>query len=173
MSRNFTIIAACDENKGIGKNNSIPWNIPEDLLFFKNHTQGNVNEIYGSNAVIMGRKTFESIGKPLKKRYNCVISKTLNQEDYKDQHVYIYRSLTECLEDLYKKEHIIQVFVIGGAELYKESLSLPQCICVIINNIKGTYDCDSFFPYFDTSNYNLQTCVISPRVTCNIYNKLK
>lgn len=170
MNKTFTIIAACDENKGIGKDNSIPWNIPEDLIFFKNYTQGTIGD---ENAVIMGRKTFESIGKPLKKRYNCVISETLIQDDYKDQDVHVYSSLTECLEDLNKKEHIIQIFVIGGAKLYESAIVLPQCVCIVINNIKGIYNCDTFFPYFDMSNYNMQSCVISPRVTCNIYNKLK
>ena len=126
-----------------------------------------------TNAIIMGRKTFESIGKPLKNRYNCVISTTLQPADYIDQCVYIYKTLNECLEDLHKKEHIIQIFVIGGAKLYEEALALPECHYLYVNSIIGNYDCDIFFPYFDKSKYNLEIFTISPRVTCNIYNKLK
>ena len=169
MSKFFSLIVACDEKNGIGKSNSIPWNIPEDMFFFQNVTTGKKD----TNAIIMGRKTFESIGKPLKNRYNCVISTTLQPADYIDQCVYIYKTLNECLEDLHKKEHIIQIFVIGGAKLYEEALALPECNYLYVNSIIGNYECDIFFPYFDKSKYNLEIFTISPRVTCNIYNKLK
>ena len=169
MSKFLSLIVGCDIKNGIGKNNTIPWNIPEDLFFFQNVTTGKKN----TNAIIMGRKTFESIGKPLKNRYNCVISSTIKPDDYIDQCVYIYKTLNECLDDLQKRQHIIQIFVIGGAKLYEEALTLPECHNLYVNTIEGDYECDVFFPDFDKSKYNVQTVTISPRVTCNIYNKLK
>ena len=83
----YNVIACVDSDFGLGKNNSIPWNIKDDMDYFKNMTTNNI--------VIMGRLTYESIGKALPNRINIVISNTLNQNDYID--VIIVKSVIESI----------------------------------------------------------------------------
>lgn len=145
----LNIIVAVSENGVIGKDGKIPWNIPEDLKHFK--------EITTEHTVIMGRKTFESIGKPLPNRRNIVISRN---PDYKAEGVYVCESLddalatTDWLNDFGGEE----VFVIGGASLYQEALGM---ICglgqgkIYLTNILKPYDGDTYFPYFDQKDWKI------------------
>lgn len=135
----FSIIVAVEPDNGIGNNNSIPWHSKEDLQFFKETTSNSV--------VIMGRKTFESLGgKILPNRVNIVVSNTMkNNEKY-----IVVKTLKEALSlELYKvlkKE--VKVFIIGGERLYKEALEKYSELCnkVYITYIKTSYECDTFFP---------------------------
>ena len=130
----FSIVVAYDAEYGIGKNQSIPWKCPEDLAFFKKLTTGNV--------VIMGRKTYESIGKPLPNRTNIVISKTLPLDTVG---VTVVRDLESCCEVCSKIPNL-EYYVIGGAEIYKMFLASGLVSCAYVTEIVGSYECDVFYP---------------------------
>ena len=130
----ITIIAACDRNRGIGLNNSLPWRIPEDLKRFKELTLNKV--------VLMGRKTFESIGRPLPKRTNVVITR---DKDFKADGVLVYNSLEEALPIF------SDIVVIGGGEIYKRLIEKADII--ELTHIHAEYECDVFFPEINLNQW--------------------
>lgn len=129
----FSIIAAYDNDRGIGKTQSIPWKCSQDLVFFKQLTKNNV--------VIMGRKTYESIGKPLSNRINIVITKTVKFIP----DVIIAKSLEECCI-ICAKIPSVNYYVIGGSNIYKMFLESGLISIAYITRIYGHYNCDTFFP---------------------------
>lgn len=136
MLPNFAIIFACDQNRGIGKNNDLPWHLPEDLKYFRETTEG--------SAVIMGRKTWESIPeqhRPFKNRINIVVS---HQSDYPlPEGVHLAGSLDEALQkaaDLQAAE----IFNIGGAQLFNLGLQHTNCTQIYVTRIQAEFDCDTF-----------------------------
>ena len=138
----INIIAAMTEERVIGKDNKLPWHLPEDLANFKRLTEG--------NTVIMGRKTYESIPKrfrPLINRNNLVISKTLPLETGID----VCPSLEEALDlaHNYSKE----IFIAGGASIYQQVLPLTDRM--YISQIKKNYLGDSYFPEFDQQKWKV------------------
>ncbi len=133
----FAIIAAMDENRGIGKNNQLPWHLSADLKHFAAATKG--------GTVIMGRKTWESLPepyRPLKDRLNIVVSRS---DLELPQGVKLAHSLDEALEQAEGK-----TFVIGGATLYAEAIQHPECRELILTEVEGSVDCDAFFPEIPT-----------------------
>lgn len=125
---------AVSENNVIGKNNDLPWNLPEDLKHFREITSG--------KTVLMGRKTYESIfarlKKPLPNRKNVVITR---QEDYQvPEGVLVFPDLTSAFEKLVNED----IYVIGGAEIYKQALPLAKKM--YLTRVKGSYEGDAFFP---------------------------
>lgn len=139
--RFFSIIVATDKNGGIGKDNSIPWSgteeFKEDIANFKRITTA--NDSNQQNIVIMGRKTFESIGKPLPNRINVVITRSTIDV------ITTYKNLSECLNNVYKNYKQSRVFVIGGEQLYKEAVTRYDCRYIYLTKLNSTYDCDRFF----------------------------
>ncbi|MBG6222988.1 MULTISPECIES: dihydrofolate reductase [unclassified Janthinobacterium] len=125
----LTIIVATDQQGGIGIDNTLPWTLPEDLAHFKRMTTG--------HPILMGRKTFDSIGRPLPNRRNIVITRNAQ---WRHEGVETAASLEEAIALLDGAEG----YVIGGAEIYKQALPLTQR--VIITEIGQTFDCDAFFP---------------------------
>lgn len=132
----ISIIAAVSRNGVIGRNGTIPWSIREDLAFFKRMTTG--------KTVIMGRKTYESIGKPLPDRFNIVIS---SSKIYSADNCITVSTFKEALE---KAEHN-DVFVCGGYQVYKTAL--PYTDKLYITEIDEEFEGDTFFPYFEKKNY--------------------
>lgn len=135
---NFAIIAAMDQNRGIGKNNALPWRLSADLRRFKEITEG--------GTVIMGRKTWESLPeafRPLKNRLNIVVSR--GEVDLPEG-VLLAHSLDESLA--LAQEHAAQkkAFVIGGATLYAEAIRHPACNELHLTFLDGSFGCDAFFP---------------------------
>jgi dihydrofolate reductase len=126
----LTIIVATDSNNGIGINNTLPWHLPEDLAHFKRLTSG--------HPIIMGRKTFDSIGRPLPNRRNIVISRNA---DWRHEGVERVASLEEA-QALVAGDG--EAFVIGGAQVYQQALPLVDKL--VITRIGRTYECDAFFP---------------------------
>jgi dihydrofolate reductase len=123
------IIVATDKRGGIGIDNKLPWHLPEDLAHFKQITSG--------HPIIMGRKTFDSIGRPLPNRRNIVISR--NREW---QHAGV-----ECVDSLQTAQAAVagqDAYIIGGAEIYKQALPLADEL--IITEIVEDFSCDAFFP---------------------------
>ncbi len=138
-----SLIVAVDNNFGIGLNNDMPWGrIKEDLKFFKSKTE--------NSTVIMGRLTFESINsKPLINRENIVITKDRSLiKEYKEEKTSLlsFNSLEDALTySLLKKNN--EVFIIGGAQIYKQAIEYADII--YITHLSENYSCDKFFPKFD------------------------
>jgi dihydrofolate reductase len=128
----ISIIAAMARNRVIGRGNRLPWHIPRDLEWFHSHTRG--------HSVIMGRKTFESLGKPLRGRRNLILS-TRSGLSFPgaDRHT----SLEEALESCAARGEE-EVFIVGGAELFRESLPLSDRIYLTV--IHRDFEGDAFFP---------------------------
>lgn len=133
------LIAAMDPQNGIGKNGALPWHIKEDLALFKEKTL--------NHKIVMGRKTFESIGKPLPNRLNCIVSRNKNYT--KTQGIEIINNLDEFLKCNENTEEII--YIIGGAEIYAKAILYAKRLA--ISFIKDSYNCDTFFPKFELNDY--------------------
>lgn len=134
----IALIVACAKNRVIGKDGSIPWKIPEELRYFHDVTMG--------GAVIMGRKTYESIGRPLQGRLNIVISRSKVIED---ENVITVPSAEEALKAAEGKE----VFICGGQSVYEEMLPLADRL--YITEVELEPEGDAFFPEFDEGEYDL------------------
>lgn len=134
----ISLIAAVGKNNELGLDNHLIFNIPGDLKFFRNTTIG--------KTVIMGRKTYESIGKPLPKRINIVVSNSLKETDG----ITIINSLEEVLEKYLNSEE--EVFIIGGESLYNYFINFAQNI--YLTKVYANAVADKYFPSFDENNYN-------------------
>ena len=134
MAAKISIIAAVAKNNVIGINNDLPWNIPEDLRNFKKLTFG--------NPIVMGRKTFDSIGKPLPGRRNIVISRNTA---LKIENCEIANSLDAAIR-IAKSQNPDEVFIIGGAQIYEQAMQFADRLYLteINQDVKG----DAFFPNF-------------------------
>lgn len=131
-------IVAIDLNHAIGKNNQLLWHLPADLKFFKQTTMG--------CPIIMGRKTYQSIGRLLPGRKNIIITRN---EDFKIEGAEIYQSLNDAISKCDSEK----VFVIGGAEIY--TLAMPLIKELYITIVKNKFDADTFFSKINTSQFNL------------------
>ena len=134
----LSLIVAAAENNVIGKDNKLPWHLPDDLKRFRALTRG--------KAVIMGRKTFESIGHPLPDRLNIVVSRHL---EVAPAGCSLASSLTAALE--LARGESDEVFVIGGAELF--GLALPLADRLYLTRVHGKIDGDVFLPEIDFSEW--------------------
>lgn len=138
----ISLIWAMDENRVIGHHNQLPWRLPEDLKFFKRVTMG--------HPIVMGRKTFESIGKPLPGRENIVITRDQN---FNPDGCIVMNSMDEFFEFAALPDH--DVFVIGGAEIFKEVL--PKADKLYLTMIHEQFEGDTFFPVFDIDKWQLES----------------
>jgi dihydrofolate reductase len=125
----ITLIAACSKNRVIGKDNKLIWHLPEDLKRFKDLTLG--------NPIVMGRKTYESIGKSLPGRLNIILTKN---RDFKADNCLIYNNIYDMLE-IYQQSNL---FVIGGGEIY--NMFLPYAKKIELTLIDKDFEGDTFFP---------------------------
>ena len=133
----LSLIVATSLNNAIGKGNAMLWHLPEDFKFFKNTTWG--------MPIIMGRKTFESIGKPLPGRTNIVVT---NNKDWKVDGTKTAINLDEAIQ-IAKQTNAKEFFITGGGEIYKQSMPLANKIYLTVVNIE-IYG-DTFFPEIDKS----------------------
>lgn len=136
------IVVAMDKNRLIGKDGKLPWRLPNDLKHFRLLTL--------DRTVIMGRKTFESIGKPLERRVNIVITSKPDELGIKYPGIYAIDCLMRALS-LCKKDDL--VYIIGGAQVYKEALSLVDKLYVTL--ILNTFTGDTYFPEIDRKIWQL------------------
>lgn len=141
----FSIIAALDKKRGIGINNQLPWHLKADLKHFSQLTTQAAKGKY--NAVVMGRKTWESLPssfRPLPARLNVVLTK---QEPVKlPRDVLNFPSLDKALKYLQSVENLEKIFVIGGGRVFEEAIKHPQCQELYITQIDKVFVCDVFFP---------------------------
>ncbi|HSA30621.1 MAG TPA: dihydrofolate reductase [Candidatus Omnitrophota bacterium] len=143
--KDFSIIAAMDSRQGIGKGGLLPWRLSADMAHFKSVTTSSKSG--QRNAVIMGRKTWESIPerfRPLPERLNIVL--THNTRYALPEGVLRGSSLQEVLSRVSQMADVDQVFVIGGAQVYKDAIMLAQCRILYLTVIHGLFECDAFFP---------------------------
>lgn len=139
----LSAIVAIADNFAIGKGNDLPWHLPEDLKFFKRTTLG--------KPVLMGRKTYESLGRPLKGRLNIVLS-SQKQLDLPEG-VLLSHNLDDALEQL-KAEATEEAFVIGGGNVYKQSMEVLDRLYV--TRVHTTVDdAEAFFPKFEEGSWEL------------------
>ena len=136
----FTAIAAMSENRVIGRGKEIPWHIPEDFKWFKETTMGHV--------LVMGRRTFEAIGKALPGRETMV----LTRGEFSHPDVTVIRSLDEVAPRLEGRDG----FIAGGAQVYEQAL--PRCSDLFLTLVKREVEGDVFFPEFE--NYFEEVAVL-------------
>ncbi len=145
MASKFHIVVATDQRNGIGKNGGLPWQLPGDMAFFKRLTSNVINKTK-RNAVIMGRKTWESIPpkfRPLANRLNIVITNQSQLAVPAD--VQVVNSLEKALQAA-TKPSVESIFVIGGAAVYAEACQHPQLDRIYWTAVGAEFDCDKFFP---------------------------
>jgi dihydrofolate reductase/thymidylate synthase len=168
--RKFNIIASVTKNGGIGYNNSLAIELSKDMRYFKKiTTQG------GYNAIIMGKNTFESIGKnPLPNRLNIVITRDENIKN-----IITFKNLNTALDVLGKMSNINDIYVIGGEQIYEEAIKHPYCNIIYLTRIDKEVECDRFFDkknileknyqlidsHIDTDNdINMEFCVYKNKI---------
>lgn len=130
---NVTLIVAADKGGGIGYKNQMPWHIPEDLQFFKTMTT--------SFPIIMGRHTYESIGKPLPHRTNIVVSRS--HVDFPDD-VHVATSIQDAFDIVTTQYAYDKVFVIGGADIFRQTI--PYADNLLLTQLHEYFPADTYLP---------------------------
>ena len=138
----ITIVAAIASNNVIGQKNSLPWDIPEDLKRFKQLTSG--------HTILMGRKTFDSIGRPLPNRTNIVMTKDINYQKKGIEIVFDEREALNLIKDLNQ-----EVFIIGGSKIYE--LFEPWATSLMITRVLKDFEGDAFFPEINWNNWQIES----------------
>lgn len=136
-----SIIVAIDENRAIGKGNKLLWHIPEDLKHFNAVTRG--------HPIIMGRKTWESLpNKPLKDRYNIVITRDLGFKikDLRKEDGLVVDSFDEAFKQAQGKPGSEEVFVVGGGQIYQQAMGKNLVDRLYLTIVEGEHEADTFFP---------------------------
>lgn len=138
----ISLIVAMDDHRVIGKDNQLPWRLPEDLKFFKRVTMG--------HPIAMGRKTHESIGRLLPGRENIVITRNLS---FQSEGCIVFRSIMDFVK--YCKKNDDEVFVIGGAEIFKETLDQADRLYMTV--LHHEFQGDTYFPEFEKEKWELHS----------------
>ena len=139
----LALIAAYSQNRVVGNDNKLPWHLPEDLQYFKRCTSG--------KAIIMGRKTFDSIGRPLPNRTNIVITRN---EAFQAEGVKVVSSLAQAIElaaAVNEVNGVEEVMIIGGATIYE--LALPLADRLYLTHVHANIEGDAYFPQVDFSGW--------------------
>lgn len=152
----LSLLVAADEANVIGKDNQLPWHLPNDLKYFKNLTWG--------MPILMGRKTFESIGKPLSGRRSIVITRSM---DWQREGVEVVHSVEEAI-DKAKEQDVKEIFVIGGAEIFNTSFEKAHRI--YLTRIHHRFEGDVYFPQVDEKAWQLVKSHKSPKDEKNLYD---
>jgi dihydrofolate reductase len=143
----FKAIAAMADNRAIGNKGQIPWHLPEDFKWFKRTTMGHI--------LVMGRKTYESIGRPLPGRKTFVLSRTHREI-----------SGVQTLTDLSDLEHLATdktIWIAGGSEIYQQML--PKCSELFLTRVQLNVEGDTFFPEFEDRSYLAEKVLEQPDFT--------
>ena len=150
----ITIIAAASENNALGKNNDLLWHLPDDFKRFKTLTTG--------HHIIMGRKTFESFPKQLPNRTHVIITRN---QDYQPEGCIVVNSLEEALQFCRNQE---ETYIIGGGEIYKQSMDIADKI--ELTRVHTIIDADTFFPEINPEQWNLTTEDHHPKDDKHLYS---
>ena len=152
----ISFIVAASENKVIGKDNKLPWCLPTDMRYFKNVTWG--------MPVIMGRKSYESLGKALKGRTNIVVTRN---KDWKVPDAQVVQTIDEAIT-LAVQTDAKEIFIIGGAEIFRSAWSSADRIYLTL--VHGNFDGDAFFPEMKPAEWKLISNRDREADEKNIYN---
>ena len=144
----ISLLVAMDEKRGIGKDGKLPWRLSSDLKRFRELTMG--------HHIIVGRKTFESIGKPLPGRRTIVVTRNPN---YTVEGCLVAGSVESALK-LAKERGESEAFIIGGADIYAQALEVADRI--YLTEVHAEVDADTFFPEFDRSAWTERECTYQP-----------
>lgn len=153
----ISLIAAMGNNRVIGMNNDMPWHLPKDLAHFKKVTSG--------HTVIMGRKTYESIGRPLPNRKNIIL--TRQQSLNVPEKVQLIRDLN-VVKEWNEQNPREEYFILGGGELYKQSIDFADRL--YITKIDETFEGDTVFPLIDETKWEIVSEKIGERDENNPYH---
>lgn len=152
----ISLIVAMDEARGIGKDGDLPWRLSSDLKRFKQLTMG--------HCIIAGRKTYESIGKPLPGRQTVVVTRN---PDYTAEGCFVVSSLARAI-DLARSRGETEAFIIGGAEIYADALPLADRI--YLTQVDARVAADAFFPdQWDPAEWSVQQATTAPQDEKNQY----
>jgi dihydrofolate reductase len=170
----FDIIVAVDNKNGIGKHGKLPWHLPEDMAHFKQITK-RVQDPLKRNAVVMGRKTWDSIAskfRPLPDRLNIVLSH--QQSLGLPEDVLLFHNLESALDHFsaYRAQWCVETFfLIGGASLYQQVLTRDACRRIYLTKIYADFNCDTFFPEIsnDFSCQQASERLISKDIDCQFF----
>ncbi len=141
----ISFLWAMDENGVIGKNNDLPWHLPEDLNYFKRTTDG--------HPIVMGRKTFDSIGRPLPRRENVILTRNV---DFEQEGCIILNTLDEVLQ--FAQERDTETFIIGGKEIFNQLL--PYADKLYVTLIYDEFEGDTSMPSIPWDNFQ---CISSEK----------
>ena len=146
-------LVAVSNNNVIGKDNDLPWKLKKDLLHFKNYTVG--------KTILMGRKTFESIGKPLPNRNNFIVSTTLQNVNGAE----VFKSLDSAIENVSPGEEVV---IIGGGYLFRESINFFNKL--VLTQVDCVIDGDIFYPEVNLDQWTLEQSEDFKKDKDNEYN---
>lgn len=152
----LSLIVAMDKNRVIGLNNDMPWHLPNDLRYFKERTTG--------HTIIMGRKTFESLGRVLPNRKHLVLTRSDKTFPEEVEVIHTIEDILQYVKD-YPQE---KIFIIGGGELFKHML--PHVNTMYITEIDEQFEGDVFFPFFDEAEWKLISKEKGPKDKKNPYD---
>lgn len=167
MTKQVAVIAAACRSNGIGINGSLPWRLKREMAFFTRITS-QTEESGKRNAVVMGRKSWESIPpkyRPLANRVNVILSRNLTETPVGAD--FLFPSLDACLMALQSNQEIEKIFVIGGQQVYADAISSKSCDRIYLTRIDADFVCDTFFPDFDEGVYH-ETVVAEDQVPSGI-----
>lgn len=159
--KKFSLVLSVDNKNWLWKNNTMPWKINADVNYFKEITT-KTEDLAKHNAVIMWRKTWESIPskfKPLSDRINCIISTSIKQENNNskiDDFVLYYNSLDNALNELEKKENVENIFIIWWSKIFDEALKHKNVDKIYLTEIDWDFDCDTFVD-LDLENFDIES----------------
>jgi dihydrofolate reductase len=149
----ISMIAAVDENMGLGKNNSLLCHLPADLQYFKQTTMG--------KPVVMGRNTYDSIGKALPGRQNIVLSR----HSFLTEDVSVMHSIEDAIA---ATQGLPEIMIIGGAQVYQQVISIADCIYLTV--IHHQFDADVFFPSVESEQWRCDEARFRPKDDKNKYD---
>lgn len=152
--REFSIVVAIDDHRGIGRDGRLPWHLPHDLKYFKEMTC-RTEDTQKINAVVMGRKTWESIPpqyRPLSGRLNVVLTRQTGLI-VPDQVLCVssFEKVFDAIDQANIRQKVEQIFIIGGQSVFEQAIQSPFCERLYVTHVKHVFDCDTFFPAFNKS----------------------
>ncbi|MBU8968780.1 type 3 dihydrofolate reductase [Bacillus altitudinis] len=150
----ISMIVATGKDRVIGKDNQMPWHLPADLAYFKKVTSG--------HSIVMGRKTFESIGRALPNRRNIVLT---TSSSFQAEGCEVFHSIDDILTIAKTEEELL---IIGGSKLYEEMM--PYADRLYITHIHHSFEGDRFFPYYDEDHWTVVSREKGHRDEKNPYN---
>jgi dihydrofolate reductase len=167
-SLTLSLIAAIGENRAIGWNNSMPWHLPGDFKYFKEQTLG--------KPIIMGRRTWDSLGRPLAGRLNLVVTR---QTDLTLDGAEVFTSLGDAINRAQvwaREQGVDEIMIIGGAQIYEQSL--PQADCLYLTRVAlNPQRADAWFPKLDLTQWHLTSSIDNapqdgkPGYTFEVWNR--